>query len=396
MYRWWIMWEIWYKEIEWMVFEITPPAEVKKPFRAMEDVIHSLWPLYDSPNWREEWCQGEFPKGPFWLSFEIASFGGDIHFYVRLEKRLKDFFESVLHAHYPDAEIREVPDYTQNIPQNIPNDKWGIYGEDYHFRYDDPYPIRTYKFFEIKPEEVTEEKRLDPFPALLERMTKLKKDEQAWFQMILVPILDRDVDWITQGRKLADKIARRPEEEKPKSIIGETARALAYGKTPYEKEEKEEKEIIPPEMKLTPGEREVLQGIEEKISKHGFKTSMRYLYIHRAGAYFSPYAKITRSYFMHFGTENLNSVLYLPRTRTRVHFLFRKRRLYARKRDMFRKYVKRFPPCYPRLIGYGTMIFNAEELATMFHLPVKAALLPPGVPRLLAKKGGPPPGIPTE
>lgn len=393
LYRWWIMWEIYYKELNWMLFEIVPPSEVVKPFRAMEDVIHSLWPIYDKANWREEWCMGELPLGPYWWSFEIASFGGEIHFYIRLEEKLRNFFESVLHAHYPEAEVFEVPDYTQNVPQNMPNESLDFYGEDYRFMKNDAYPIRTYKFFEIKPEEVYEEKRLDPLSALLERMTKLKKDEQAWFQIVLVPITDRDIPWATKGRAIADKIARRPAKPK-RSIIGEAARSLAFGKTPFEEEKKEEP-VIPPEMKLTPGEREILQGIEDKIAKQGFKTSMRFIYVHKKGAYFSPYSKIVRSYFMHFGTQNLNVILYLPQTRTRVHFLFRQRRLFARKKDMFRKYVKRFPPCYPKVVGPGTLIFNAEEIASIFHLPMKAATLPPGVPRILAKKGGPPPGIPT-
>ena len=47
LYRWWIQWEIWYKEQEWVMLEIIPPAEVLKPYRAMEDIYLGIWPIID-------------------------------------------------------------------------------------------------------------------------------------------------------------------------------------------------------------------------------------------------------------------------------------------------------------------------------------------------------------
>jgi len=95
----------------------------------------------------------------------------------------------------------------------------------------------------------------------------------------------------------------------------------------------------------------------------------------------------------------MNSVRHWSRTKTRIHYLFRKRRLYARQRKAFKKTINRFAPLHPIRMGdnnTGTMVLSAEEAATIFHLPSKASSLPPGIPRVSAKKGGPPPNIPTE
>jgi len=231
-------------------------------------------------------------------------------------------------------------------------------------------------------------------------MTKLRKGEQFWFQIIIVPILDKDIPWVTKGHEAAQKFARRPKKPKQKSIIGEAIDAL-LGTSP---EELQKEKGLPPgvspeierEMLITPGERAVLTGVEEKISKYGFKTSMRSVYIYPEGEYFAPRGKAARSYFSHFSTQDMNTIVFLGKTRTRIHYLFRRRRLYSRKRSIFERYIRRFPPSYPKWIGPGNIVLNAEELATIFHLPTKAAILPPGVPRVFAKKGEPPPGIPTE
>ena len=178
-------------------------------------------------------------------------------------------------------------------------------------------------------------------------------------------------------------------------MIAEAMRYLFFIKAPYSAEKKEES-VIPVEMRLTPGERTVVEGVENKISKKGYNVFCRSLYIYKPEVYVSPNKRIPRSYFGHFATENMNYIRDWSGTKTRIHYFFRDRRLYARKKKAFKKYINRFAPRFPDWIGEGTMVLNAEELASIFHLPMQASTLPPGVPRVAAKKGGPPPNIPTE
>ncbi len=395
LYRWWISWEIWYPSNDWILVEIVPPQEILKPFRAMEDIFTALWAVYDGPNWREVWCAGQLNPASFWISFEMASVAGEVHFYARILRGMLRFFESTIHAHYPDIEIFEAEDYTKNMAKDVPNDKYDMYAEDYILLKDNAFPIRTYEFFEIRAEETEAEKRIDPLSGFLEAMAKLRRGEQFWFQVIINPILDTDVPWITNGKKMVAKLAKRDVADDDRSIIGQAAQLLTTGKMPFEPIEKQES-FIPPEMKLTPGERETLAGVENKISKLGFNVIMRSVYIYERDAFFSAHGKIARSYMMHFATSGSNSLIFDGKTRTRVHFFFRKRRLYKRKRKLFNNYILRFPTSFPHRLGKGTMNMNAEELATVFHFSGKSSILPSGIPRLPAKKFGPPPSLPTE
>jgi len=406
-YLWWIGWDFWYAKQKWVILEIVPPKEVLAPLSAMEDVFSVVWSVVDKANWREIWCEGELPLGPYWCSWEITSIEGKIHFYVRCSADHRHVIESVLYSHYPELEITPAADYTRNVPQNIPNEEWDIYGEDYLLGRENSYPIKTYsKFFEPQGERISqEEKRIDPIVSLLEDMARIGPGEQVWFQMITTPIVDQDIPWREEAKKLITKLSRRPEKKKKSLIeqIQEIFSAIVFGIFSPPGVEKE-KSISPArseegekEMILTPGEREILAAIEEKTKKLAFKTSIRGLYIAKRNSFHGPHGKIVRAYFSHFAAQNLNHFRFWLKTRTKVHYIMRARRKYLRARKLFIFYVQRFPPLYPTMVGEGNSIFNTEELATLFHFPTKiSGISIPTVTRVESKRGGPPPDLPTE
>lgn len=379
------------------MLEIIPPAEVLKPYRAMEDIYLGIWPIIDSANWRETWCEGELEKYPYWFSFEVVSKEGQLHYYWRVPKDAQRLTEAIFQMHYPGAEIFAVPDYTEELPANLPNKEYDVYGEDYVFFKDDVYPLKTMKFFEIKPEEIDKEKKLDPVHQLLEAMAKLKEGEQFWLQFVLVPF-EQEQPFAERAKKTANKIAQRViPEVKEKTMAGEAFRAFVYNKVPFEEVKEEVRELgVPLEMKLTPGEREVLAAVEEKASKPLYKTNIRGVYVYKRDARYGPHGRIARAYFVHFTTNNLNGIRCYSKTRTKIHYLFRKRRLFNRKRQIYNRYLKRFPPNFPKLDGPGTLVLNIEEVATIIHFPINASDLPSSVPRIWAKKSTPPPNLPIE
>jgi hypothetical protein len=204
LYIWWLAWDFDYAKTRWVVLEITPPKELLIPLKAMEDVFAVSWPLMDVGNFREVWCDGELDNGPYWFSWEIASIEGRVHFYIRCLAGHRSTFEMALYAHYPDLEIREVPDYTKLVPPTIPNDEWDMYGEDWDFRdgREDAYPIKTYeKFFEPQGERISaEEKRVDPIISLLEGLSRMGPGEHYWVQFITVPVGKHDESgWLEDG-----------------------------------------------------------------------------------------------------------------------------------------------------------------------------------------------------
>jgi len=428
-YFWWIRWEVFYKKaFRWILLEIIPPKEILKPFSAMENVFSTLWGIYDSPNWRERWCNGALPLGcGGWISFEICSFGGEIHFFVRIPDFFRNSFESAIYSEYPDVEIIEAEDYTQKVPKDVPNEKWDLYSEDYTLARPDYYPIKTYSMFFEKPEEekrVVEEKRLDPLNQLLEALSKLQSGEQLWLQIVCNPILETDFPWQGEGKKEAERIARRKVPSQPKSIFGKILDAIVSGvrevvetliSGPPAKGKKEAAlELIAPELRLTPVEREILTAIENKLKKSAYQCWIRQVYLckkdepHNFGNY-----RLIRGYLMgQFSTSHLNLFVYFGGTRCRIHYWLKPRRLYLRKRQRFKEYIERLPSYFPwnfkgepppliKLIRYrvapgrrATCVLSIEELATIFHLPAKVAI--PTVPVVEAKRKGPPPFLPTE
>lgn len=410
LYLWWMGWDFGYPKEKWVMLELLPPKEVLAPFSAMEDVFSTVWTIVDKANWREIWCQGELSIFPYWCSWEIASIEGKIHFYARCLAEHRHVIESALYSHYPELQIKQVNDYTKNIPQNIPNEEWDLYGEDYILGREYGYPIKTYtKFFEPQGERISqEEKRIDPITSMLEDMARIGPGEQVWFQMVTTPLLDEEIPWREDAKKLITKLSRRPGKKKSlfEEAFGDVMAKL--GEVFFASKDDErgggERSLSPAlsesgekEMIITPGEREILSAIEEKIKKLAYKTNIRGLYIAKRDAFHAPYGKIVRAYFGHFAAANLNHFRFWGKTRSKVHFLLRERRKYLRQRKLFMNYIQRFPPMYPSFIDEGNPIFNTEELATLFHFPTKiSGISVPTVAGVEAKKGGPPADLPVE
>jgi hypothetical protein len=409
LYIWWIGWDFDYAKAKWVVLEITPPKEVLIPLKAMEDVFAAIWTIMDVANFRERWCDGELWYAPYWCSWEIASIEGKIHFYVRCLQAHRPTIEATLFGHYPDIEIQEVADYVKLVPPTVPNEEWDIYGEDWDLGREAAYPIKTYeKFFEPQGERISaEEKRMDPIIALLESMSKIGPGEHYWVHFVTVPVGDDDEpDWKKEGIKIINKLSKRPEKVEPtfledliytfKQIIfgpdkegaGESAK---YSWSPLQKEETGEREMV-----LTPGEREIITEVENKIKKPVYRTSIRGVYVAKRDNFSAANRIILRSYMGHFITNNLNFLKFKSETRPKVHYFLRKRRVFLRARKMFRMTIARFTPLYPNRRSLCPLL-SPDELATMFHFPLRVSgMVAPTLSNVESKKAGPPSNLPVE
>jgi len=391
MYIWWRK-QRYDATVKRIVLEIKIPKEVLRPIKAMEDAFAGFHAIHDVFTWREVWIEGQFILT---IALEIVSINGEVHFYIRTPQNFRGIIESNIYAQYPEAEITEVPDYTKNIPQSIPDKEWDMWGTDEINSKPDPYPIKTYTKFESET-QTKEEKRIDPLAGLLEGMATLGQGEQMWVQIVAKPIRE-EKEWIKEGLEIRDKLVRRPEKPKQKPMVQEAAEILitgtVLGETPAG-----EREIIPPEMKLTPGEREIVSAIEEKIGKFGYDCNIRFIYLGKRDVFFRPRARMPFGFFKDISTENMGGLKPDKRTMTKsksVPFWFLdKRRIYLRKRRLFKRYVKRVTPFWPR--AGGTFVLNTEELATIFHFPGRQVVPAPAIPRVEAKKGEAPPGLPVE
>lgn len=380
-----------------IVLEIKIPEEVEKTPKAMENVLHSIWAMYDPPaNIRDYWIKGNWMA---FYTFEIVGRKGEISFYIRVPNFNRDLLESAIYGEYPDVEIKEVSDYVYTFGKNVPNEDYDLWGADLELLKEDSYPIRTYDYWET--EMTREAKKIDPLAGLFETFGNLKEGEEVWVQINACPVTDDEHPYIEDCKKIVNQIMKRPEEKKlglleplaiPR-IPSDMWKVVIEGKPIppiIEEEEKLAEGIDVGLMKLSPGEAEIVRSIEENLGKFVYEGNIRFVYIAKRNIFSVPrgVAAICGA-FNQFSTINLNG--FKPdKTKTKVvPWFFEKRRLFQRKRKIFRYYAKRKWPWHRK-----PYIFSTAELATMYHFPGKTVAPSVAAPRVEVKKGGIPPNLP--
>jgi len=391
----WLFWrvELWFQRVYRPVtIEVKLPREMLKPLKAMEIVMTSLHgAIYNPPDWWEAYVDGQPQTG---LSFDLVSIGGQIHFYIRFHGDYQDQVEAAIWGQYPQAELTEVPDYTKLVPMDIPNKEWDLFGWDYRLDKANQMPIKTYEMFEHPGEK--DEEKVDPLGSLLEGLAKIKPGEQLWIQMRATPQGEHNAEkFFKEGEALRDKMARRPEKAKAKPILREIIEFMMFGATPPQEEKKE---TFPPEMRLTPGERDSLVELERKISKPIFMVGIRTIYLGKRDVWFKPNFRLVFNYFNNFTSPDMNSIVLWSDTLTRVKksaFVplnwLQPRRAYLKSRKLFRFYRERLNYKSPLFGGdKGRFILNVEEMATLYHFPSFVVSPVPGVNRVDSKTTVPP------
>lgn len=374
------------RSIPWVMLELHIPRELRRSPRAMEQVFMSIHGVRNSPsNVKEEWWEGEVPM---WFSCEIASFSGEIHFYMRVPAKHRNMIEAAVYAQYPDIEITEVADdYTNRLPPTILElfkSGYDLFGNELKLAKHDAYPIRTYIDFEDNEED----RQLDPISALLETLAKLKPGEHIWIQILIQPTGD---EW----RKLGEEKVSELKEK-----TGRTQVETSSGKFTW--------------IERSPGETESMKAIERNIAKPGFHAIIRYLYLAPKSILDDGFGRrAVFSAFNQYASASLNKFAHNVKAWTRASFwywphFFPQRRKYARKVRIYEAYKTRKihdETAVSKVLdmkffhwglgaqSQGRMILNVEELATIYHPPTMAVLTGPLIKRVEAKKTGPPAGL---
>ena len=371
-------------EIEWDMFEIRIPREIEKGPKAMDQFFASLWTLINMPNdWKEKYINGEVTQ---WFSFEIVGIGGKLHFFVRTPKKLRHSVESMLYAQYPDIEISNAQDYTSEFPDSFEDlDRTGydIFGLESKLKNPAPYPINTYMSFE---DQGGEERIIDPISYILEVLSKLRPEERAWIQIIIRPAKP---EWTKEGEKIMNEIKEKLSSKPKLGPTGVPSFSISL---------------------MTPAEEEKLKSISRKVSKRGFETLIRFMYLSPKDIFDKGMWKNILAYFnqysssMNFFTININAL-----TGAKWYkwpFIFPNKRTLAKKRRLWYRYKTRYIPeetFIGRLsdsnrsdlnVNSSISILNTEELATLYHPPTNVVLTGPTLDRIESKKVSPPGYIP--
>lgn len=347
------------KSVTWTLLEIKIPREIGKSPQAMETVLNSLYTTY-AGNLRKRFIAGFLP---IWYSLEIASINGQVHFFVYVQSSFRNFLESQIYAHYPEIEIVEVDDYAR--AGNFENfNEWNLWGAEFGLNKADAYPIRTYIDFGLHEVLLKEEQKVNPLVSFLELLGSLKQGEQVWFQILIRGARSK---WVDEAKIIKDEIMGR---NKPVSAGEEAPRPPALSK----------------------GEQEIVAAIERNVSKLGFETGIRMIYLARNDVFNKVNTAALAGTMNQYNSQTLNGFKRNWKTDDLfLDFILPDKREAHKKREALNAYCLRsyFYAPYKR----KPFVFNTEELATIYHFPGRVAETPT-FGRVEAKKGEPPSTLP--
>jgi len=370
-----------------VVLELIPPQNIEKSPKVMESFFDGLHGIQTTIPKSDFYLKGKVIE---WFSLELVGDSGEIHFYIRCPYSYKGIVESNLYAQYPDMQIIEAEDYTNNVPLVLPNKKWEVWGADAVLSEADSLPIRTYNKFQ---EDVTG-KMIDPLSSILEILGKLGPNQKVWFQILINPL--KEATWEKkQGQAMIAKLAGRASEsggfldrllKDLGDIFGNLFKAISK---PVEFAEEKKKEEAPLEFRLTPGEKEQLKALEENLTKNQFNTKLRFVYLGKRENWDKP--MVVGGFWggmKQFSDQHSNGIGIKDETKTYAWYFMIKSRLRYRQRILVKRYKDRDPAGSP-------FAMSTAELATVFHMPDMSAMAP-ALRRVEAKLGSAPYNLPVK
>lgn len=362
-----------------ILLEVKMPTEVTKSPRAMELVFTSLWfRLSTTTVIDKNWQGGSMP----YYSFELVSLGGEVHFYVWLQRDyLRNVFETNMYAQYPEVEIVEVSDYA--IDFHFDDDKHRAFVGDQVLesntilRHDprvNAYPLKTYIDFELD-KDPKEEFKVEPMAQVLEVLSSLQPGEQAWVQIVIKAHPGKEWQKLVEDEVIR---LRREASVQPGKENADDHDPDKYGAFP----------------RPTWAEQELMKSMERNLSKLAFDFGARMIFIGPKNNFNSPRATAVRWIWRpyanpHWGIQlrprNAHNDFDWPWQDYKDHRYYHEIHRYL---DAYRRRQMWNPPWED-----DRNTTSVEVLATLWHPPSRT-IRAPGLQRIPSAKSEPPPNLP--
>ncbi len=379
-------------EQQYVLLEIQPPRNIVKTPLAMEAFLSTLHLTGGESTW---WARFVGGIRPFW-SLEIASFEGQVHFFIWTRAGYRRLVESQLYSQYPGARIVEAPDYTRLI--SAKPEEWIIWGCDFKHTAPDPLPIKTY--IEYGLDKVQKEpEQVDPLANLVEFMGSLGKGEYLWLQLIVrahkgekygvspsgnesnkLNEKGKAYTWIDAGDEMVQEIRKKTRDPYVDIFTGE------------------ERPGFP---NPTKGQMEKMAAIERNTSKLAFDVGGRGIYIADPEHFNGPVISHLIALYKPFNTEGwngINSSAWMKRFDDYPWEIGAERKKNHYRRELVEAYRRRQffydPFSEGGLQAKDAMVMSTEELATIFHIPSRAVETP-GLERIASATGEAPVNLPV-
>ena len=413
MFLGWIAWKLWIHYIQqdfisgtdFVLLEIVPPREVLRSPKAMELFFTNALYHWSMKGGREEYWQGAVW---FWFSLEIVSIDGQVHFYIRTPTRVKGLIETQIYAQYPQAQVKAVEDYTLAVDEISPESSWNAWGCEWALEKPQAFPIKTYVDFGLD-KDPKEEFKVDPISPVIELFGSLQKGEQMWMQIVITPSkktyhlhgtwFDKH-DWVKESNLEMERLLKPYSRIHPPNDNDGISAVQTF---------------VPKQLE------KILEGMTSKITKIGFDTGIRVMYVAKKEKFDMSSRRNIRLIFRQYANPNSNSLIrvnstqadafssqFFPLSPRKVMILADRMLHEYRERGFFHLplrhhlinnhnvkglasiIVKQFflPYFHP-----PTYVLNVEELATLWHFPGQI-LKVPTLERIESKEASPPTNLP--
>ncbi len=305
------------QSLEFVLLQVSVPKDNEVKIDAAEQFFSSLSSISNGGFF-------SFLKPQQHISFELVGRPGDIRFYVSVHHHLRDLVEKQIYGMYPGADIKEVDEY------NIFHEKGKVAFSSYILAHADYYPLKVFKDLSV-----------DTMSALTSAIGKMQQGEGAAIQIMITPANDK---WKNAG----------------KSYIANTKKTEADP-------EKAQYKVDP----------KVLEAIDGKVSRPGFKTVIRVVVSSTSNETAKMHLHNIESVFASFSSphNHLHPAKHLVKSSFMVDFIYR--------------YFPIFNWPYRQ-----TSVLSSEELATIFHFPNKSVETP-HIHWITSKRAPAPADIPT-
>ncbi len=380
---------------KYALLAIDVPKENEQSPKAVEQVFAHISGIQKRGNLKERYLQGYTQLS---ISLELVSIEGYVQFLIRTPEKFRDLVEAAFYAQYPNAEISEVEDYSRHFKPQFPNEEYDLWGAELKLTNKECYPIKTYPLFEHTLSQVF----FDPMANILETFSRLGRGEQVWLQMVIEP--EANDDWRQTGIRIIKKligakvkstgigadllwlplnVAQGLYESAVSSVVAPTG----FGEGTTNKDNGPASQM----MHLPPNERTVVEQVGMKISKIGYMTKIRLIYLGKHDVFTKDRVPAFIGSLKQFNTLDLNGFTVDKKTKTAVDYFFVTRRNNWRKWRILWGYKYR-----SMKRGRNHFVLNVEELASMFHFPVTTVVKAPRVQKTEGKRGEPPTALPVE
>lgn len=368
----------------YVLLEIKLPRNLVKTPLAMETVLSSIHYTKGESNWFQIYWQGQVR--PYW-SLEIASFEGQIHFFVWTRSDFRKLVENAFYSQYPGVQLVEAMDYTRTI--SAEPEEWGVWGCDYkHTQPIDAYPIKTYVEYGLDKTQ-KEPEQVDPFASIVEFMGSIGRHQYFWLQFIIR--VHAGEKYNKKNEKGKPFTWRDQALEEVAKIRSETTKKFKYFDSASGKMIETEGFPNP-----TKGQSETIAAIERNVSKLAFDVGGRGVYIAEPKHFNPTFITGMISLFKAFNSEGWNGI---KATHFGMEFSDYPWEFgNERRKDIFRRQIvqafRRRQYFHEPFAMDNPMVMSTEEIATVFHVP-SSTVATPGLRRIQSPTAEAPPDLPV-